>query len=291
MIRLQKILLEQGNFKDLGPDTYQVMQDPVFTGTASSSARELGGFKFSPDARTATKTFLNKPLTLTWSGNSKFNVNFGGKDLGEYDMPKFEQWLNKMQKDRGAYLDNKPTVDELKSLGFKASKDPKTGFDSYVKYVKTWWADTATEKKPKGYWSCNTAIRVFKQSGDKWMIRAQIVPDSFDDRILLALKDQDVRNANVSKIGTMKTKQSWLTGRDYKEFERITPEMQAKSWNKSISQAIGRIQRMPATTDTLIDTVSELESNIRSFKGLVGPYDDPKFRNNYLMQIVQKVKG
>ena len=123
------------------------------------------------------------------------------------------------------------------------------------------------------------------------MIRAQIIPDSFDDKMLLALKDQDVRNANVSKIGTMKTKQSWLTGRDYKEFERITPEMQAKSWNKSISQAISRVQRVPATTNSLINKVSELESNIRKFGGLVGPYDDPKFRYNYLMQIVQKIKG
>lgn len=291
MIRLQNILLEQGNFQDLGPDTYQVMKDPVFTGTASSYARQLGGFKFSPDNKTATKTFLEKTLRLTWSGDGKFNVNFGGKNLGEYDVPKFEQWLNKMQKDRGAYLDNKPTVDELKSLGFKASKDPKTGYNSYVKYVKTWWADTATEYKPKGYWSCNTAIRVFKQSGDKWMIRAQIVPDSFDKKVLLALKAQDIRNYGSSKIGTMKTKQSWLTGRDYKEFERTTPEMQAKSWDKSISQAINRIQRVPATTDTLIDKISELEANIRKFKGLVGPYDDSKFRYNYLMQIAQKVRS
>jgi len=128
MIRLHKILLEQGNFKDLGPDTYQVMKDPVFGGTASSSAREIGGFNFS--------------------------------------------------------LDN-----------------------------------------------------------------------------------------------------------EYKDFERITPKMQAKEWDKSISQAINRIQRVPATTDTVIDKVSKLEANIRKFKGLVGPYDDSKFRYNYLMQIVQKIKG
>ena len=197
--------------------------------------------------------------------------------------------LKNILSEQGNFL--KPTIAELKSLGFKASKDPMTGYDSYVKYVKTWWADTATAYKPKGYWTCNTAIRVFNQSDDKWMIRAQIIPDSFDDKMLLALKDQDVRNANVSKIGTMKTKQSWLTGRDYKEFERITPEMQAKSWNKSISQAISRVQRVPATTNSLINKVSELESNIRKFGGLVGPYDDPKFRYNYLMQIVQKIKG
>ena len=67
--------------------------------------------------------------------------------------------------------------------------------------------------------------------------------------------------------------------------------MQAKEWDDSISQAINRIQRVPATTDTLIDKISELEANIRKFKGLVGPYDDSKFRYNYLMQIAQKVRS
>ena len=187
MIRLQNILFEQtrGSFQDLGPDLFMTMSEPVFTGTVSSFERELGGFKFNSDNTVATKKFLGKTLTLSYSANKKFNVEFGGKNLGQMSVEQFENWLRKTKQQRDEYSLIEPVINNLKSMGFKSSKDPITGYNSYVKYIKTWWNDTTKQIKPEsefkksGLWTCRTAIRVFKQNDDKWVIRTQILPDSF----------------------------------------------------------------------------------------------------------------
>ena len=46
---------------------------------------------------------------------------------------------------------------------------------------------------------------------------------------------------------------------------------------------------MNVTADKLINTVKFMESKIREYKGLVGPYNDPKFQNNYLFNLVKNI--
>jgi hypothetical protein len=295
MIRLQNILFEEtrGSFQDLGPDTFSAMSEPVFTGTVSSYEPELGGFKFNSNNTIATKKFLGKSLTLSYSANKKFNVEFGGKKLGQMSLKQFEDWLRKTKQQRNDYSSIAPIVNDLKSLGFKASKDPKTGYDSYVKYVKTWWANTTkqitpdSEFKKKGLWSCTTVIRVFKQSGDKWLIRAQILPDSMDTKMLDVLKNREARSVGTGSVRSgHREKTKNFLGIESDEFIYDTPKSVKSTWDQDIRQATELVQKIPATDKTVISKVKQLESNIRNMGGLVGPYNRSGYRWNRLIQLI-----
>ncbi len=285
MIKLKNILNEQGgSFKDL-VDGYMVMKDPVEHGGISSYNPEVGGFTFSSDDKVATKQYKGSELKLVWRGAGKFNVFYYNKDQGVYTFDGFGDWLKKLDQN----LPVAAAIAELASLGFKQAKDPETGYNSYVKIIKTYHNDTATTENPKGLWACDTAIRVFAQKANNWMIRAKI--GRFEKPGLDALIDKDASTYSGDfRVGRNVTKTSWLTGREYKEFEQITPgEVRAKG-QKNTGQAIHRVQYVTVTTDKLINTIKFMESNIRKYKGLVGPYNDPKFQRNYLFRLVKDMK-
>lgn len=284
MIRLKNILLEQkGSFKDLPGDYYSVMSGPIPIGGISSFESELAGFKFNSDSTVATKEYLLKPLVLTWLGSETFNVKYGGKNLGTYDIDKFEKWLNDMNTKRGGHLKIAPTLEKLKSLGFKKGKDPKTGYDSFVKYIDISFDDTKKFIAPSSYWkygvwSCKTAIRVFKRDDDNWTIRCQMV--SLDDQILEKIMNQEgEQDANFPTKRKVK-KTSWL-GNDYTDYEDVDV---VAEFIKSIKVAKQKVQRVNTTTNKLIDTVQQLETNIREMSGLVGPFTGD-YRYNRLVQM------
>lgn len=283
MIKLKSILQEQGgSFRDL-VDGYMVMKAPVEHGGTSNYNPEAGGFTFSSDDKVATKQYKGSELKLVWRGAGKFNVFYYNKDQGVFTFDGFGDWLHK--------LDSNMPVAELASLGFKQAKDPETGYNSYVKIIKTYHNDTATTENPKGLWACDTAIRVFAKSPGNWMIRAKI--GRFEKPGLDALIDKDASTYSTDyggfPVGHTVKKKSWLTGREYKEFEQITPEEARGKWQKNTGQAIHRVEKVNVTTDKLISTLEFMESNIREYKGLVGPYNDPTFQNNYLFNLVKNI--
>lgn len=287
MIKLKNILNEQGgSFRDL-VDGYMVMKEPVAIGGIRNYNPEVGGFTFSSDDKVATKQYKGSELKLVWRGAGKFNVFYYNKDQGVFTFDGFGDWLYKLAQNITQML----PVAELTSLGFKKAKDPETGYNSYVKIIKTYHNDTATTENPKGLWSCDTAIRVFAKSPGNWMIRAKI--GRFEKPGLDALIDKDVSTYSTNyggfPVGHNVKKKSWLTGREYKEFEQITPEEARGKWQKITGQAIHRVQYVNVTADKLINTVKFMESNIREYKGLVGPYNDPKFQNNYLFNLVKNI--
>jgi hypothetical protein len=295
LIKLKNILNEQGgSFQDL-VDGYMVMKEPVKHGGTRNYNPEVGGFTFSSDDKVATKQYKGSELKLVWrsttgSGKNqtvKFNVFYYNKDQGVFTFDSFGDWLTKLaQNIRTSML-----VAELTSLGFKKSIDPKSGYNSYVKIIKTWHNDTATTENPKGLWACDTAIRVFAKSPGNWMIRAMI--GRFEKPGLDALIDKDASTYSTNyggfPVGHTVKKKSWLTGREYKEFEQITPEEVRGKWQKNTGQARNRVQYVNVTADKLINTVKFMESKIREYKGLVGPYNDPKFQNNYLFNLVKNI--
>lgn len=283
MIKLKSILNEQDDsFKSL-IDAYMVMKNPVRTGGYGSYNPEVGGFTFNSDDTVATKQYNGSELKLVWRGSNKFNVFYYNKNQGVFTFDSFQDWLEGLTK-------NMP-VDELTSLGFKQAKDPVTGYNSYVKIIKTFYNDTASSKYLKGLWSCDTVIRVFAQTANKWMIRAQI--GQFYKSGLDTLIYNDVTSYSTDLTGTRKgrnvTKKSWLTGSEYEDFEQITPEIAAREWKQNTGQAIQRVQKVNATSDKLISTVEFMETNIRKYKGLVGPYNDSNFKNNYLLNIAKNI--
>ena len=289
MIKLKSILNEQGgSFRDLG-DGYMVMKEPEdvpddYRHTSYGSFNpDVKGFTFSSDDTVATKQYKGSELKLVWRGAGKFNVFYYKKDQGVFTFDGFGNWLTKLTQ-------NLP-VAELVSRGFKQAKDPQTGYNSYVKIIKTWYDDTATPEYPKGLWSCDTVIRVFAQTANKWIIRAKI--GQFDNSGLDTLIDKDASTYSTDyggfPVGHNVKKKSWLTGREYKEFEQITPEEARGKWQKNTGQAIHRVQYVNVTADKLINTVKFMESKIREYKGLVGPYNDPKFQNNYLFNLVKNI--
>ena len=295
MIKLKNILNEQGgSFRDL-VDGYMVMKEPVTHGGTRNYNPEVGGFTFSSDDKVATKQYKGSELKLVWrsttgSGKNqtvKFNVFYHNKDQGVFTFDSFGDWLTKLAQNITKTL----PVAELTSLGFKKSKDPETGYNSYVKIIKTYHNDTATTENPMGLWACDTAIRVFAQKANNWMIRAKI--GRFEKPGLDALIDKDASTYSTDyggfPVGHNVKKKSWLTGREYKEFEQITPEEARGKWQKNTGQAIHRVQYVNVTADKLINTVKFMESKIREYKGLVGPYNDPKFQNNYLFNLVKNI--
>ena len=287
MIKLKNIVNEQGgSFRDL-VDGYLVMKDPVEYGGISNYNPEVGGFTFSSDDKVATKQYKGSELKLVWRGAGKFNVFYYNKDQGVFTFDGFGDWLTKLAQNITQML----PVAELTSLGFKKAKDPETGYSSYVKIIKTYHNDTATTENPKGLWSCDTAIRVFAKSPGNWMIRAKI--GRFEKPGLDALIDKDASTYSTNyggfPVGRTVKKKSWLTGREYKEFEQITPEEARGKWQKNTGQAIHRVQYVNVTADKLINTVKFMESKIREYKGLVGPYNDPKFQNNYLFNLIKNI--
>ena len=283
MIKLKNILNEQGgSFQDL-VDGYMVMKYPVRTGGTTNYNPEVGGFTFSSDDKFATKQYKGSELKLVWRGAGKFNVFYYNKDQGVFTFDGFGDWLRK--------LDSNLPVAKLASLGFKQAKDPETGYNSYVKIIKISSAETATAEYPNGLWSCDTEIRVFAKSPGNWMIRAKI--DYLDDDRLdpLIAKNKATYSTDYGgfPVGHNVKKTSWLTGREYKEFEQRTPEDVESDWLKNRGQATFRVQKVNVTSDKLISTIKFMESNIRKYKGLVGPYNDPKFRNNYLLNIAKNI--
>jgi hypothetical protein len=307
MIRLKNILLEQkGSFKDLGPDTFSVMSEPVFTSTVSSYEPELGGFKFNSDNTVATKDYLGKPLTLTWVGNGTFTVKHGTKSYGTMSIGNFESWLvdiknktTKLGQDVVTDLGTKKVVDQLKEMGFKPGKDPRTGYDSYVKMIKINPMDTvnnivpSSQYKRTGLWKCTTAIRVFKQGDNKWMIRAQIIPSSFNDSIIQFIMNREVADvaSGASRTGHEEKTTSWYGGEDT-EFVYDTPDSVKREWENSLRQAIERVQKVPASVRDVASKITQLESNILAMGGLVGPYNKKNYRWNRLIQLVNdELKG
>ena len=296
MIKLKNILNEQGgSFRDL-VDGYMVMKEPVTHGGTRNYNPEVGGFTFSSDDKFATKQYKGSELKLVWhsttgSGKNqtvKFNVFYYNKDQGVFTFDSFGDWLTKLAQNITKTL----PVAELTSLGFKKSKDPKSGYNSYVKIIKISSAETATAEYPNGLWSCDTEIRVFAKSPDNWMIRAKI--DYLDDDGLKPLIAK--RKATYStdyggfRVGRNVKKKSWLTGSEYTEFEQRTPKDVESDWLKNTGQATFRVQYVNVTADKLINTVKFMETNILKYKGLVGPYTDPKFRYNYLLLLAKNMK-
>lgn len=180
-------------------------------------------------------------------------------------------------------LEQSEISNKLQDLGFKQGKDPKTGYDSFVKYIDISFDDTKKFIASKywskyGVWSCKTAIRVFKQNNDNWIIRCQIV--SLNDKNLQILIDQEAyRDANYPAKRKVK-KTSWL-GNDYTDYEDIDV---VAEFQKSIKIAKQKVQRVKTTTDKLIDAVQQLETNIREMSGLVGPFIGD-YRYNRLVQM------
>ena len=285
MIKLKNILNEQGgSFRDL-VDGYMVMKEPVRTSGAGNYNPEVGGFTFSSDDKVATKQYKGSELKLVWRGSNKFNVFYYNKDQGVFTFDSFNDWLD-------GNATKIMLAAALTSFGFKKAKDPETGYNSYVKIIKISSAETATAEYPNGLWSCDTEIRVFEKSAGNWMIRAKI--DYLDDDGLKPLIAK--RKATYSTdygglpVGHNVKKKSWLTGSEYEEFEQRTPEDVESDWLKNTGQATFRVQKVNVTADKLINTVKFMESNIRKYKGLVGPYNDPKFQYNYLLQIAKNMK-
>jgi hypothetical protein len=299
MIKLKNILNEQGgSFRDLG-DGYVVMKEPEDVPVPGQSRYgnfnpDVKGFTFSSDDKVATKQYKGSKLKLVWLSTTglgknqtvKFNVFYYNKDQGVFTFGSFERWLTKLAQNITQML----PVAELTSLGFKKAKDPKSGYNSYVKIIKISYAETATAEYPNGLWSCDTEIRVFYQTANKWMIRVKI--DYLDDDGLKPLIAK--RKATYStdyggfRVGHNVKKKNWLTGSEYKEFEQRTPKDVESDWLKNTGQATFRVQKVPVTADKLINTLKYMETNIRKYKGLVGPYNDPKFQNNYLLLLAKK---
>ena len=188
--------------------------------------------------------------------------------------------------------DDAAAASVLRSLGFKKAKDPKSGYNSYVKIIKISSAETATAEYPNGLWSCDTEIRAFYKSAGNWMIRTKI--DYLDDDGLkpLIAKRKAIYSTDYGgfRVGSNVNKKSWLTGSEYTEFEQRTPEDVESDWLKNTGQATFRVQKVNVTANKLINTIKFMESNIRKYKGLVGPYTDPKFRYNYLLLLAKNMK-
>jgi len=88
---------DNGSFKDLGPDIFNVMNKPHLTSNKAISSYQLGlsGFAFNSTYTIATKKFYGKTLRLTWFQRPQsFYVNYGDKYLGKFNTITFSNWLS-----------------------------------------------------------------------------------------------------------------------------------------------------------------------------------------------------